>query len=127
MSVALAAGPANRHESTRLIGIIEDVRAVAADAGMTIRSVHADRGYDTDLIRSYLGARGMRDCIPRRAIGAGRAKGNRKDAVRYVVERFFAWLKCGFGRLSVRYERNQDNYLALANIASFMMYFRILG
>ena len=127
MPVALAAGPANRHESTRLIGLIEDAQKVAADAGMAIRLVHADKGYDTDLIRSYLGARRMQDCIPRRAIGPGRAKGNRKDAVRHVVERFFAWLKCGFRRMSVRYERSQENYLALANIASFMMYFRVLG
>ncbi|MCE2614428.1 MAG: transposase, partial [Nitrosopumilus sp. (ex Thoosa mismalolli)] len=52
---------------------------------------------------------------------------NRRDAVRYVVERFFSWLKNGFHRLRIRYERKSENYLAFANIASFMMYFRVLG
>ena len=127
MPVALAAGPANRHESTRLVDVIEGARGMTGDASVEVRSVHADRGYDTDLIRSYLSARGIRDAISRRAIGSTRAAGNKRDPVRYVVERFFAWLKCGFGRLAVRHERRAENCLALAGMASFVMYFRILG
>jgi hypothetical protein len=44
----------------------------------------------------------------------------------YVVERFFAWLKCGFHRTRIRYERLAENYLAFLNIVSIMMYWRVL-
>jgi len=43
------------------------------------------------------------------------------------VERFFAWLKNGFHRTRIRYERIAENYLAFVNIASFLMYCRVLG
>ncbi|MCE2614337.1 MAG: hypothetical protein LVO36_00380, partial [Nitrosopumilus sp. (ex Thoosa mismalolli)] len=36
----------------------------------------------------------------------------RCDAVRYVVEKFFSWLKNGFHRLRIRYERKLENYLS---------------
>jgi hypothetical protein len=51
---------------------------------------------------------------------------NNYNMTRYVVERFFAWLKCGFGRLAIRYERITEIYLALIDIASFLMYWRVL-
>ncbi|MCH8916346.1 MAG: transposase [Thaumarchaeota archaeon] len=44
------------------------------------------------------------------------------NKTRYVVERFFAWLKYGFHRMGIRYERIADNYLGFLNIASIMMY-----
>lgn len=127
MPVALRIGPANRHDSTRLMDLVESARRTAGATGQRVRSVHADKGYDTVMTRTYLNARGISDCIPHRRIGK-RAEGTGvRDTVRYVVERFFSWLKSGFRRLQVRYERNSENYLAFANIASFMMYFRVLG
>jgi len=52
---------------------------------------------------------------------------NNYNKTRYVVERFFAWLKNGFHRIRIRYKRIADNYLAFVNIASIMMYWRVLG
>ena len=49
-------------------------------------------------------------------------KPNDYSKTRYVVERFFAWLKCGFHRMAIRYERRAENYFGLVNIASIMMY-----
>ena len=46
---------------------------------------------------------------------------------RFVVERFFAWLKCGFHRTTIRYERNCDNYIGFVYLASILMYWRVLG
>ena len=46
---------------------------------------------------------------------------------RYVVERFFAWLKNGFHRTRIRYEKNTQNYLAFVIISSIMTYWRVLG
>ena len=131
-------GPANRHESTRLIDVMEEdvmKNITGRDCGTSgIRQVHADAGYNTEIIRSYLRARMIEDCtIPHRRTkkeksdkshdGSGRC-----NAVRYVVERFFfSWPKNGFARLRIRHGRRSENYLAFANIASFMMYFRVLG
>ena len=73
----------------------------------------------------------IEDCIPRRRAkkrdGKGHNGKSRCNAVCYVVERFFSWLKNGFRRLRIRYERRSENCRAFANIASFMMYFRVLG
>ncbi len=44
----------------------------------------------------------------------------------YVVERFFGWLKNGFHRTGIRYERNAENYFGLINIASFLTCCRVL-
>ena len=52
---------------------------------------------------------------------------NSYNKTRFVVERFFAWLKNGFHRTRIRYERIAENYLAFVNIASIMMYWRVLG
>ncbi|MDE2589898.1 MAG: transposase [Patescibacteria group bacterium] len=42
--------------------------------------------------------------------------------MRSSVERFFAWLKCGFRRVSVRYERLDVTYAGFLNLASFLIY-----
>jgi len=68
-------------------------------------------------------------CIPKRNF---KAKSNKKtnqnnyNKTRFTVERFFAWLKCGFHRTRIRYERLAENYLGFINIASFLMYCRVL-
>jgi hypothetical protein len=51
-----------------------------------------------------------------------KTKQNNYNKTRFVVERFIAWLKCGFHRTRIRYERKAENY-----IASIMIYWRILG
>jgi transposase len=95
-----------------------------------IKSIYADKGYDSTTIREYLRNTNIRDCIPHRNY---KINGNytsdkiNYNKTRFVVERFFAWLKCGFRRLVIRYERIAENYLAFVNIASFLMYWRVLG
>ena len=70
----------------------------------------------TQTIRSYLRARMIEDCtIPckkKRSDGKSHNGKGRRDAVRYVVERFFSWLKNGFVCLRIRYERRSENYLS---------------
>ncbi|MGI0062857.1 MAG: hypothetical protein ACREBA_10450, partial [Nitrosotalea sp.] len=70
------------------------------------------------------------DCIPYRTNSKTVLQNNAQNnhnKTRYVVERFFAWLKCGFRRMAIRYERISENYESLINIASFLMYCRVLG
>ena len=95
-----------------------------------IVSVYADKGYDAKHIRKYLINRKIKDCIPKRKFKTKNKTmlhHTNYNKTRYVVERFFAWLKCGFHRTRVRYERIAENYLAFVNIASIMMYWRVLG
>ena len=71
----------------------------------------------------------MIPCIPKRNFIKNNNKNHNHqnyNKTRYVVERFFAWLKNGFHRTKIRYERNAENYLGLINIASFLMYCRVL-
>jgi len=46
--------------------------------------------------------------------------------VRGCVERFFAWLKGGFRRLALRWERLASNFLGLVQLACIMIYLRVL-
>lgn len=87
------------------------------------------KGYDAGQIRECLVDRNIRDCIPHRDFKTGRSNTNHNghDRIRYVVERFFAWLKCGFHRMATKYGRNAENYLALFNIESIMMCWWVLG
>ena len=56
----------------------------------------------------------------------GKKTGKRYAKVRSSVERFFAWLKCGFRRVSVRYERLDATYTGFLNLASFLICWRVL-
>ena len=94
-----------------------------------IVAVYADKGYDSKTIREYLKSRNILDCIPYRNFKTRNNKSenqNNYNKTRFTVERFFAWLKCGFRRLVIRYERIAENYLGFINIASFLMYCRVL-
>ncbi len=78
----------------------------------------------------YLRNRDIACCIPyktnSRFIVPKNAQNN-YNKTRFVVERFFAWLKNGFHRTRIRYERIADNYLGFVYLASIMMYWRVLG
>ncbi len=95
-----------------------------------IISVYADKGYDAKYIRTYLRNRDITCCIPYKTNSKFILQNNIQNSynkTRFVVERFFEWLKNGFHRNRLRYERIAENYLAFVNIASIMMYWRVLG
>jgi len=94
-----------------------------------IRSVYADKGYDAYSIRDYLKNRNTVPCIPKRNFKTNDNQiknQNNYNKTRFTVERFFAWLKCGFHRTKIRYERLVENHLGFCVIASIMMYWRVL-
>lgn len=130
MPISIVISPANHHDSTKLVEVVENISDfLDDDYTKQIVSVYADKGYDSKIIRDYLKNRNIKDCIPKRNF---KIKSNKKtnqnnyNKTRYVVERFFAWLKNGFHRTRIRYERIAENYLAFVNIACIMMYCRVL-
>lgn len=87
------------------------------------RELVADRGYDSDALRTRLRRRGIRPCIPGRRNRKPR-RGRKTNLTayrdRWHVERTFAWLgNCR--RLVVRYERLLTVYHAFFALACIMI------
>ncbi|KER05352.1 methionyl-tRNA formyltransferase protein [Marine Group I thaumarchaeote SCGC AAA799-E16] len=129
LPVSIVTSCANEHDSTKFIDVMENISECLDDEMIQqIVSVYADKGYDAKYIRMYLRNRNLACCIPYKKnskLMQNNAQRN-YNKTRYVVERFFAWLKCGFRRTAIRYERVAENYLGFINIASFLMYCRVL-
>ena len=85
------------------------------------RELFADRGYDHDIYRRRLRARGITPRIARRGVAHGSGLGKQ----RWVVERGFAWLHA-FKRLRTRYERRGDLHLGLLQLACALICYRRL-
>ncbi len=87
----------------------------------------ADRAYDSNRLRADIAARG--------AWANVRPMPNRLDPIpfskflyryRNVVERFFSKIK-HFRAVATRYEKHDDNYLALVKIASARIWMRFMS
>ena len=130
LPISIVISPANIQDSTKLVDVMENISDFVDDCTIKeIVSVYADKGYDSMAIRNYLKNRNINPCIPFRKNSNTTTKNKsykKYNKIRYVVERFFAWLKNGFRRTTIRYERVAENYLGLINIASFLMYCRVL-
>ena len=83
--------------------------------------VYADRGYDSDAIRTALRERGIEPKIAKRGTGHGSGLGR----YRWVVERTFAWLH-QFRRLRVRFERTAAIHEAFLWLACGVICLRAL-
>jgi len=130
LPISIIIGSANQHDSTKFVDVMENISECLDDGTIEqIVSVYADKGYDSKIIRNYLKSRNIKSCIPHRNFKTNNnddSDQNKYNKTRFVVERFFAWLKCGFHRTRIRYERLAENYLGLIHIASFLMYCRVL-
>jgi transposase len=89
LAVTLTGG--NRNDITQLIPLLDAVPPIRGRRGRPRRKpreLFADRGYDHDIYRRQLRARGITPRIARRGIAHGSGLGRH----RWVVERGFAWL-----------------------------------
>ena len=115
----------NRNDVTRLLPLLDAIPPVRGRVGRPRRkpdSLFADRGYDHDIYRDQVRARGIVPAIARRGTRHGTGPGTH----RWVVERTFAWLH-GFRRLRVRWERRADIHEAFLKLACCLITHRQLG
>ena len=87
-----------------------------------IKELLADKGYDSDAIRTFLKQRGIKAVIP--------GKSNRKKKIRHdkkaykcrnVVERCFCRLK-DFGRIATRYNKLAQNFFSAVCFVATLAY-----
>lgn len=123
LPINMQIGPANEHDSRKLITLIQGVKKP--------KELHADKAYDTPIVRTYLAKRRIKAQIPRRS---KKRRPGRPTSLNYntykknrsAVERFFAWLG-GFRRLKIRYKRLASTFKALIHIACFQIHWRVFG
>lgn len=135
LAVELSAG--NAPELRYLLPLIDRVRA----EGMQPLQVWADRGYDANHLRDELRQRGIEPVISKRRrpgdpipegtreIWKGRSRYRKAPDPnarhRWPVERTNAWLH-NWRRVSTRWERRPELYLALLQLACSMIISRLL-
>ena len=90
----------------------------------------ADKGYDSNAVRSDLVSRGIEPIIPARENNrkATHQDGRklRKYRKRWVVERTNAWIQ-NFRRIAMRYERSAEIYTALVHMACALIVLRLIS
>ena len=122
MPLSISIGPANDHDSTRLIDTMEQT---IIGIMVWIESVYADKAYDSNRIRQYFLARRITPCIITRNFGRRKHK-SFDHSPRTSVERFFAWTKFRFRKITTRYEKTAGNYLAFVYFACVLTYFGVM-
>jgi transposase len=115
---------ANASDHTQFLPVILDFPKVGGVPGRPKElpdDAYADRGYDSEPLRTLLRWLGIEPHIAKRRTKHGSGLGK----VRWVVERTISWLK-GLRRLRVRYDRLGVIMDAWATLAASVICFRIL-
>jgi transposase len=132
LPIAIMIGRGNEHESRKVIPLMESIRVKAPNRRGRPRKrpdrVHADKNYDTFLVRLYLQRRHVHANIPRRSKKrrAGRPTIFDKDAlkrIRYTVERFFSWIR-SFRGIDVRYDRSAHPFMGFIRLGCILILMR---
>jgi len=135
LAIRLAAG--NENERRHLLPLIDELLA----RGLRPSQLWADRGYDSQRLRDQLAERGIEAVISKRRsryepapadaprVWRGRTQhAKTPDPLgrhRWPVERTNAWLH-NWRRISTRWERRPELYLALLQLACSMIIYRLL-
>ena len=126
-------GPANEHESRKLIPLLNDIQIRNNNGRPKSRPerIWADTKYRTFLILTYLYNRRIRAQTRERSNTKPKQQGRPNiflyqdyKKVRNSVERFFGWLK-SFRRIQTRYERLASTYLGFIQLGCIMILMRL--
>jgi transposase len=134
--LAVRVGAGNENERRQLLPLVDEVLA----RGLRPLQLWADRGYDAEHLREQLRARAIEPVISKRRRGQPAPVGSREvwrgrkrhrktpdpnARHRWPVERTNAWLH-NWRRISTRWERRPELYLALLQLACSMIIDRLL-
>jgi transposase len=101
---------------------IPRIRSVRGPRRGRPAKIRADKGYDFDVHRRWLRARGIVPRIARRGIEDPTRLGRH----RWKIERTIAWLT-GYRRLTIRYERHGHLFAAFLQLAAAITCYKKLS
>ena len=117
--------PGQRHEASVFEELMTQGEVKRSGRGrprIKPRRVCGDKGYSSRRIRAYLRRRGIRYTIPRKTNERRTGPFNRaRYRQRNLVERTINRLK-QFRRTATRYEKKAENYLAMLQIGSLLLW-----
>lgn len=122
--LAIRTAGANASDHTQIRPVVLDFPKVGGKPGRPKQApddLYADRGYDSDATRAFLGWLGIAAHIAKRRTPHGSGLGK----VRWVVERTISWIK-GLRRMRVRYDRSAVIQDAWTSLAASVICFQIL-
>lgn len=123
MSVAVSA--ANTNDADALKPLVRAIPAIKSRRGPRRRKpakLHADKAYDHAALRKWLRDRGITVRIARKGIETSKKLGRH----RWVIERTIAWL-FNYRRLSIRYERKANHFMAFLTLAATLTCYKKLA
>jgi len=110
LPVSVAVSAANTHDMHGLKPLVMAIPAIKSRRGPRRRrpaKLHADKAYDQPDLRRWVRDRGIKVRIARKGIESSQKLGKH----RWVIERTMAWFT-GYRRLTLRYERKAEHFLA---------------
>ena len=122
--MAVSLTPANRHDVTQLLPLVDAVPPVAGKAGRPrhrFQCTQGDRAYDSEPHRRELRRRRIHPVLAKRRTPHGSGLG----VYRWVVERTESWLHQN-RRLKIRYERRADIHMAFLKLGCALICHRYL-
>ena len=125
LTIEISAG--QRHESTRLVSVLESVRVPTRGAPKRRpRKLAGDSAYSSGRIRRWLKARKISPVIAHRRDEAGR-NDPRFDRQAYrernIIERCVAWIK-ELRRIATRFEKLAIHYLGMLKLGMIRQYLK---
>lgn len=122
LPVALWTGSASPHEIT----LVDDTLAGKLTVGYPERLI-GDAAYDSDKhdewLKEQCGIEMIAPHNPRRKTKTQDGRPMRRYKRRWKIERLFAWLQ-NFRRITTRWERKIENYLAFVNLGCTIILLR---
>lgn len=116
LPLTVAVSAANTHDSLALKPLVMAIPAVKSRRGprrSRPEKLHADKAYDQPALRRWVRDQGIKVRIARKGIESAEKLGKH----RWVIERTMAWLT-GYRRLTLRYERKAEHFLAFLTLGA---------
>jgi transposase len=125
LPISVAISAANIHDSQALKPLVLAIPAIKSRRGPRQRKpgkLHADKAYDHAELRTWVAHRGISVRIARKGVETSEKLGKH----RWVIERTMAWLT-GYRRLTLRYERKANHFLAFLTLGATLTCFKKLA